>query len=81
MEDYIDALLRYLDEQRSSVMSGEYVSRLAREEAAAKALCRTLTEEQHRLFLSYDNARSATASAAEDEYARAAFLLAKEIFS
>lgn len=81
MEDYIDALLMYLSEERSTFVNGEYFTRLQQEEAAYQAMARTLTEEQHKLFLAYDTARSATASAAEDAYARAAFLLAKEIFS
>ena len=80
MQDYIDALLVYLSEQRFSGTGSEYFTRLACEEAAGEALCRTLTPEQHKLFLAYEAARNATASAAEDAYARQAFLLAKEIF-
>ena len=80
MEDYIDALLLYLSEQRLNNMGGEYYARLAREEAACEALCRTLTPEQHKLFLAYEEARNATAGVAEDAYARQSFLLAKEVF-
>ena len=81
MEDYIDVLLEHLSEQRLTTQRSEYFFRLAREEDAYEALARTLTEEQRKLFAAYDEARNATASAAEDAYARAAFLLAKEIFS
>lgn len=80
MKDYIDALLLYLSEQRYGAASSEYFIRLAQEEAACEALCRTLTKEQHKLFLAYEEAHNATASAAEDAYARQAFLLAKEVF-
>ena len=80
MEDYIDALLLYLSEQRHASSPGSYFSCLAREQAACDALCSTLSKEQHKLFLAYDDARNATASVAEDAYARQAFLLAKEIF-
>jgi len=80
MEDYIDALLMYLSEERSALVSSEYLIRLRQEEAAYEALSRTLTEEQKPLLRAYDDARSAAASTAEDTYARAAFQLAREIF-
>lgn len=80
MEDYIDALLQYIAENRLTTMSCEYTARLAREEAACKALERTFTDEQRKLFSAYDAARNAAASSSEDAYARAAFLLAKEIY-
>jgi len=81
MEDYISILLRHLSEQRSlSTMSGEYVRRLKQEEEAFNALSATLTEAQDKLFLAYESARNATASVSEDEFARAAFLLAREIY-
>ena len=82
MEDYIDALLQLVGERRMTSVSCRYQSALVREEAACDALCQTLSEEQHDLFLAYESARGTTAATiAEDEYARAAFLLAKEIFS
>ena len=80
MEDYIDVLLQYISELRMETVSSEYLTRLAQEEAACEALEQTLTDEQHELFLRYDDARSATAGASEDAYARAAFLLAREIY-
>ena len=80
MKDYIDALLMYLSEERLTGTSSEYFARLACEEEACEALCRALTPEQHKLFLTYEAARNATASAAEDAYARQAFLLARDIF-
>ena len=81
MEDYIDVLLQYISEQRSAVVNGKHLSCLTQEEAAYEALARTLTEEQRKLFRAYEDARNATACIAEDDYARQAFLLAKEIFS
>lgn len=81
MEDYIDALLQFTAEQRMDAQSGRYLSALAREEAAAEALLRTLSKEQKTLFRAYENARSDSAMIAGDDYARAAFLLAREIFS
>lgn len=81
MEDYIDALLMYLSEERSTFVSGEYFTRLQQEETAYCALSATLTQKQKKLFLAYDDARNAAASLSESEFARAAFLLAREIFS
>ena len=80
MEDYIDVLLTHLSEERFAFVSGEYFTRLTREEAAYESLVSTLTAEQKPLFHAYDHARSATADMAEESYARAAFLLAREIF-
>lgn len=81
MEDYIDVLLNYIADERLTTRTNESAARLAREESASEALTRTLTEEQKPLFHAYDTARSACASDFESAYARAAFLLAKEIFS
>ena len=81
MEDYIDVLLNYIADERLTTRSCESSARLTREEAAFEALSRTFTAEQHDLFHTYDVARSACASDSEYTYARAAFLLAKEIFS
>ena len=36
MEDYIDALLMYLSEERSTFVNGEYFTRLQQEEAAIR---------------------------------------------
>ena len=59
---------------------GLHFDNLTREEAAAEALLRTLNEDQKALFLTYENARSESAVIAGDDYARQAFLLAREIF-
>lgn len=80
MGDYIDVLLQYIGDERLSPASSRYYSCLIREEEACKALTQTLTESQRELFRTYEEARSATSSAFEDDYARAAFLLAREIF-
>ena len=53
---------------------------LKQEAQAADALCDTLSPEQRKLFLAYEAARNACASASEDAYARQAFLLAREIY-
>ena len=81
MEDYIDVLLNYIADERLTTRTNESTAHLAREESACEALTRTFTAEQHDLFHTYDIARSACASDSESAYARAAFLLAKEIFS
>jgi len=81
MEDYISVLLEHLSENRRlSAMSGEYLRCLTQEEAAFEALRQALTEEQRKLFRAYEDARNATASVSEDDFARTAFLLAKEIY-
>ena len=80
MEDYIDVLLQYIGDERMNPVSSRYYACLIREEDACKALTQTLTESQRELFRTYEEARSATSSAFEDDYARAAFLLAREIF-
>ena len=80
MEDYIDVLLQYVGDERMDPVSSRYHSCLIREEEACRALTETLTEPQRELFRTYEEARSATSSAFEDDYARAAFLLAREIF-
>ena len=80
MEDDIDVLLTQLSEQRLSIVNSEYSTRLRQEEAAWEALSRTLTEQQRKLFLAYEEAQSACACLSEDAYARQAFLLAREIY-
>ncbi len=81
MEDFITALLDDLSERRTlSDASGEYVRRLQQEESACRALSATFTQEQEKLFFAYDNARNAAASLSEWEFARNAFLLAREIY-
>ena len=81
MEDFITVLLDDLSEHRTlSNASGEYIRRLQDEETAYRALSATLTQEQKKLFLAYDDARNAAASLSESEFARTAFLLAREIY-
>ena len=45
-----------------------------------EALRNTLSPEQRRLFLRYEEAHNALASVSEEIFARQAFLLAREIF-
>ena len=80
MDDYIDVLLESLADQRLSFLGHEYFTRLKQEAQAADALCDTLSPEQRKLFLAYEAARNACASASEAAYARQAFLLAREIY-
>ena len=80
MDDYIDVLLESLADQRLSFLVHEYFTRLKQEAQTADALCDTLSPEQRKLFLAYEAARNACASASEDAYARQAFLLAREIY-
>ena len=80
MEDYITVLLDYLNEQRTLSSDGAHALRRFQESAALEALSQTFSPEQKKLFLSYEAARNATASISEDEFARAAFLLAREIY-
>ena len=58
----------------------QHASERKQEAQAADALCDTLSPEQRKLFLAYEAARNACASASEDAYARQAFLLAREIY-
>ena len=80
MDDYIDVLLESLADQRLSFLGHEYFTRLKQEAQTADALCDTRSPEQRKLFLAYEAARNACASASEDAYARQAFLLAREIY-
>lgn len=80
MEDFITVLLDYLSEQRRATADSEYFARLAEENAAFEALQNSFTREQHKLFLAYEDARNACDSVSDDAYARAAFLLAREIY-
>jgi len=48
--------------------------------AAFEALERTFTDEQRKLFLTYEAAHNAAAGIGEDAYARQTFLLAREIY-
>ena len=63
MDDYIDVLLESLADQRLSFLGHEYFTRLKQEAQTADALCDTLSPEQRKLFLAYEAARNACASA------------------
>ena len=78
--DYIDVLLQHLADTRLSYLHSDYYIQKEREQLASEALCCTFTEEQHKLFLAYEEEFSARFSISEDAYARQAFLLAREIF-
>lgn len=80
MEDYIDILFRELEEQWSDLLGGEYFLQKAREDYAEQALLDTLTEEQQKLFLIYEEQRNAASVFRESGMTRQAFLLAREIF-
>ena len=80
MEDYLHSLLQHVREQRMGTVTLENRVALAREEAAYRALSATFTDEQSRLFQTYDLARGACCNAEEDAFGRAVFLLAKEIY-
>ena len=79
MDDYIAVLLNYLTEHSPSA-DWEYLARQARQSQAAEELRNTLSPEQRRLFLRYEEAHNALASVSEEIFARQAFLLAREIF-
>ena len=76
MEDYITVLLDHLSEHTRPV----YGSETLQENAAFAALDATFSPEQRKLFLKYDAARNESAAVREDAFARAAFLLARDIF-
>jgi len=79
MEDYIDILLTHLSEQRPfSTQSEEAAQTEARR--ATQALWETFSPRQRKLFLAYESAQNAVNTLSEDAYARAAFLLAREIY-
>ena len=80
MEDYIEVLLSYITDDRLTPMSCEQLVHMEREDAALAALTSTFTEEQHQLFHAYDRARGICDSDSGNACARAAFLLAKEIY-
>ena len=80
MDDYITVLLESLDDLRPVSADGKCERLLTAEEAAATALRETLSPEQSRLFLAYEDACMAAATASADAFARQAFLLAREIF-
>lgn len=78
MDDYITVLLQYLNEHRAD--SVEYLRASRHLDEASEALCETLSPEQHKLFLAYEEAANAVSCISEDDLTRSAFLLAREIF-
>lgn len=80
MRDYIDVLLDELSDSRLSVLGHEYFLQQQREYLATEALSDTLSEEQQKLFMSYEEEHNACAAMRMDSFARQAFLLAKEIY-
>ena len=79
MDDYITVLLKRLTEHSPSA-NWESLVRQTRQNQAGEALRNTLSPEQRRLFLRYEEAHNALASVSEEIFARQAFLLAREIF-
>ena len=79
MEDYIACLLHWLETQPTAI-SPQLSALLREEEAAMAALRETFTPPQRALFLRYEAARNAAASAGESQLARRVFLLAKKIY-
>ena len=80
MQDYIDVLLCHLSSARQSSLPGEYFPLQVREQQALNALLDSLTADQRKLFLAYEEARNAAASVSEDAFSRQAFLLAREVY-
>ena len=76
MDDYITVLLDHLSDTRPFAISMEELQ----EQRALEALESTFTAEQKKLFLAYEDARNGSASVRQDQLARAAFLLARDIF-
>lgn len=75
MNDYIDVLLEALSSERPAFSIEAF-----REHQALDALMATLSEEQRKLFLSYEAAHNEAADRSADAFARSAFTLAREIF-
>lgn len=82
MADYIDRLLDDLEANLPSLSrrDPEYQSRSAEARAAMDTLCETLSPQQRKLFLFYEDARNALDEIEQRSFARRAFLLARDIF-
>lgn len=78
MEDYISILLDHLREQCSTLGGWPYAIQQQRTLQAQTALASTLSAAQQ-LLLAYEEESALCAGIREDAYARAAFLLAREI--
>ena len=80
MGDYIDILLRALNEPGVRHFSVEYYRQLPQYRKAEEALQDSLSEEQTELFLTYEEEYNQRNAISERDMARQAFLLAKEIY-
>lgn len=80
MSDYIDTLLEHLSNQTCELGGWKYAIQQQRQLLAQEALVSTLTDEQQALLLAYEEECSACSAIRGDAYARAAFLLAREIY-
>lgn len=80
MEDYIDILLRALNEPGMRYFSAEYFQQRAKYKQAERALLESLTDAQNKLYLTYEEEHNLRNAISERDMARQAFLLAKEIF-
>ena len=79
MEDYISILLGHLREQCNTLGGWPYAIQQQRTLQAQTALASTLSAAQQ-LLLAYEEESALCAGIREDAYARAAFLLARELF-
>lgn len=80
MSDYIDVLLCHLAESHQEALSGEYFRAQARASQALDTLWATLSQEQRKLFRSYELVYNEASALSEEACARQAFLLVREIF-
>lgn len=80
MEDYISILLGHLREQCNTLGGWPYAIQQQRTLQAQTALASTLSAAQQQLLLAYEEESALCAGIREDAYARAAFLLARELF-
>ena len=78
--DYISILLEDLSDRRLSFAGKDYFLAQEREHLAMEALSATLSEQQSRLLMNYEEEKNTAAGIAGDILARQAFLLAREIF-
>lgn len=80
MEDYIDVLLKALDEHSQEHLGLEYFIQSKEAMQAMKNLAETLSSEQERLFRDYEEKQGKADAASGMALARQAFLLAREIY-
>lgn len=80
MNDYIDILLRALNEPGVRHFSGEYYRQFIQCRKAEESLRDSMSKEQLALFLTYEEKSNQKSATSEWDLARQAFLLAKEIY-